>query len=159
MDVTARSANRLQWLAGSWSDSSSSMSTEQHRRFFKEIQWFRFSTKFFKFLLFYLADPKSRGPLAVEGFRRGPSSVESVRRGEIGFAFDTPYVLCFKFNQYLQKLTLLLLDVSFSRKSTLKSPTSKKTRHPIGDSRRSLWTIISKQILHKFIWATEISSW
>ncbi|XP_057379991.1 hemocyte protein-glutamine gamma-glutamyltransferase-like [Daphnia carinata] len=38
------------------------------------------------------ADPKSRGPLAVEGFRRGPSSVESVRRGEIGFSFDTPYL-------------------------------------------------------------------
>ncbi|XP_046646771.1 hemocyte protein-glutamine gamma-glutamyltransferase-like [Daphnia pulicaria] len=37
-------------------------------------------------------DQKSRGPLAVEAFRRGPSSVESVRRGEVGFAFDTPYL-------------------------------------------------------------------
>ena len=39
-------------------------------------------------------DQKQRGPLAVESFRRGPSSVESIRRGEVGFAFDTPYVIC-----------------------------------------------------------------
>ncbi|KAI9551380.1 hypothetical protein GHT06_021713 [Daphnia sinensis] len=37
-------------------------------------------------------DQKSRGPWAVEAFRRGPSSVESVRRGEVGFAYDTPYL-------------------------------------------------------------------
>lgn len=58
--------------------------------------------KYLKILFFYKnrfiiipihsGDQKSRGPLAVEAFRRGPSSVESVRRGEVGFAFDTPYV-------------------------------------------------------------------
>jgi hypothetical protein len=45
----------------------------------------------FKFIRF--PDKKSRGPWAVEEFRRGPSAVESVRRGEVGFAYDTPYVI------------------------------------------------------------------
>jgi hypothetical protein len=44
-------------------------------------------------MLFHFTDKKNRGPWAVEEFRRGPSSVESVRRGEVGFAYDTPYVI------------------------------------------------------------------
>lgn len=34
-----------------------------------------------------------RGPTSMEGHRHGPSSVEAVRRGEIGFAFDSYYVI------------------------------------------------------------------
>ncbi len=44
-------------------------------------------------VFFRSSDQKNRGPWAVEAFRRGPSSVESVRRGEVGFAYDTPYVI------------------------------------------------------------------
>ena len=44
-------------------------------------------------IFFHSSDQKNRGPWAVEAFRRGPSSVESVRRGEVGFAYDTPYVI------------------------------------------------------------------
>jgi hypothetical protein len=53
----------------------------------------------FSKILFHFPDKKSRGPWAVEEFRRGPSSVESVRRGEVGFAYDTPYVIITKHNQ------------------------------------------------------------
>jgi hypothetical protein len=52
-------------------------------------------------MLFHFTDKKNRGPWAVEEFRRGPSSVESVRRGEVGFAYDTPYVINTEHNQPL----------------------------------------------------------
>ena len=34
-----------------------------------------------------------RGKSSMEASRRGPSSIEAVRRGEVGFAFETNYVI------------------------------------------------------------------